>query len=418
MTRKSVHIFGGGTFSHVRAHLALCAPAFGTAARQLQELFGKGGRWGPGDIHMHLTRMAQADSPLLTNGDVAGRLFSVLDDLSTQVVVFNAALCDFDGEIGDVPSGKGAQRLESRAGEDSIRILPSPKVVGEIRRKRKDVFAVGFKTTSGAAPDVQYMKALRLLKQNSLNLVLANDLATRVNMVVTPEESVYGETTDRDKALATLVRMTEMRAGLTFTRSEVVAGPGLAWGGEVPDALRVAVEGMIQRGAYKPFMGKTVGHFAFKMPNGTIATSRRKSDFNRLPEEGMVLIQPQGADMVVARGGKPSVGGQSQRIIFEEHGGLDSIVHAHVPLRAGAQERIAVRDQMPYECGSHECGRNTSDGLKEVEAGIWAVHLDNHGPNVVFNSKEVSGERILNFIDRYWDVSDKTGGRILPEYAR
>jgi hypothetical protein len=35
-----------------------------------------------------------------------------------------------------------------------------------------------------------------------------------------------------------------------------------------------------------------------------------------------------------------------------------------------------VRSQRPFECGSHQCGRNTSDGLREIEDGIWAVMLD------------------------------------------
>lgn len=33
--KKRVVILGGGTFSHVRTHLALAAPAFGTTAKQL-----------------------------------------------------------------------------------------------------------------------------------------------------------------------------------------------------------------------------------------------------------------------------------------------------------------------------------------------------------------------------------------------
>lgn len=35
--KKRVVIIGGGTFSHLRTHLALAAPAFGTTAKQLFE---------------------------------------------------------------------------------------------------------------------------------------------------------------------------------------------------------------------------------------------------------------------------------------------------------------------------------------------------------------------------------------------
>ena len=34
---KKVHVIGGGTFSDIRTHLALCAPAFGYTAKKLNE---------------------------------------------------------------------------------------------------------------------------------------------------------------------------------------------------------------------------------------------------------------------------------------------------------------------------------------------------------------------------------------------
>jgi hypothetical protein len=38
MDKKKVVILGGGTFCHVRAHLALAAPAFGDTARELKRM--------------------------------------------------------------------------------------------------------------------------------------------------------------------------------------------------------------------------------------------------------------------------------------------------------------------------------------------------------------------------------------------
>ena len=35
---KNIDIIGGGTVSHVRNHLALCAPAYGTTSRQLETI--------------------------------------------------------------------------------------------------------------------------------------------------------------------------------------------------------------------------------------------------------------------------------------------------------------------------------------------------------------------------------------------
>ncbi len=108
-------------------------------------------------------------------------------------------------------------------------------------------------------------------------------------------------------------------------------------------------------------------------------------------------------------GAKPSVGGQSQRIIFNEHKDAECIVHFHCPVKEN-NVGIPIREQRPYECGSHECGKNTSDGLKEFD-GIKAVMLDEHGPNIVFN-RNIPAEKVIQFIEHNFDLSQKTGGLV------
>jgi hypothetical protein len=123
-----------------------------------------------------------------------------------------------------------------------------------------------------------------------------------------------------------------------------------------------------------------------------------------------VRVVTDGDDKVIAYGGKPSVGGQSQRIVFEQHPGKDCIVHFHCPIKPGS--KIPVVSQREYECGSHECGENTSQGLGVFEDGaIEAVYLDNHGPNVVFRH-DVDPERVIAFIEENFDLTAKTGGYI------
>jgi ribulose-5-phosphate 4-epimerase/fuculose-1-phosphate aldolase len=155
----------------------------------------------------------------------------------------------------------------------------------------------------------------------------------------------------------------------------------------------------------------TAGHFAIRAQDGKIITSKRWSNFNHLDQTGMVLVEPIGHDTVKAYGGKPSVGGQSQRIIFKDHPELDYIVHFHCPLKENHPDPIPKRDQRPYECGSHECGQNTSNGLKKMADGLYAVMLDNHGPNIVFN-RHVPAEKVIDFIERNFDLDHKTGGAV------
>lgn len=121
-----IHIIGGGTISYVRNHLALCAPAYGTVARDLTYQFERAAKnqiralvraanpeipvgvlsgvvdheydtcgMGPDVLypHLHLTRMADPTSKMATNADVAALMDELLADPETKVIVMTAALC-------------------------------------------------------------------------------------------------------------------------------------------------------------------------------------------------------------------------------------------------------------------------------------------------------------------------------------
>jgi len=415
MNQKKIVIFGGGTISHVRSHLALCAPAYGTTARHLNTLCSA--MMPNMDRETILTRMADPSSFIETNAHVQHEVERVLKDLSVKVVFFSCAMCDFEGDVEDIPSGKHAPRLKSAEFHSAIDLHTAPKVINMIRHDkggRKDIFLVGFKTTCGATEDEQYIQALNLVKKGSCNLVFANDVKTRVNMIVTPEEARYHVTTDRAAALGNLVEMVNLRSQLTFTRSTVVAGDPVPWESEqVPASLRTVVDYCVKRGAYKVFNGATVGHFAAKIGPTTFLTSRRKTNFNDIGKLGLVRIETDGPDKVIAYGAKPSVGGQSQRIVFADHPDSDCIVHFHCPIKEGS--KVPTISQREYECGSHQCGQNTSNGLWRF-GNLLAVYLDHHGPNIVFHHS-IDPQEVINFIEANFDLDDKTGGPVSLEHA-
>jgi hypothetical protein len=224
-------------------------------------------------------------------------------------------------------------------------------------------------------------------------------------------------TTDRRAALRELVGMAIARSTGTFTRSTVIDGDPVPWDSpHVPASLRAVVDHCVSRGAYRPFLGKTVGHFAYKIGEGRFVTSRRGKDYNNLRSDGMVIVETSGEDAVYARGSKPSVGGQSQRIIFDQHPGYDCIVHFHCPLRPDAPD-VSVRPQWAHECGSHECGRNTSEGLRAhstTTGQVKAVMLDQHGPNIVF-PRDADPLAVIDFIEARWDLTRSTSEVQVPQ---
>lgn len=416
MTSKQIFIIGGGTFNHVRNHLSLAAPAFGNTARIVADIFAKNTN-NKMEVNLVLTKMADPKSNIITNADLSSYIDGIISNLNTKIVFMNAALCDYNGVIDDVESGKYSQRLHTSDGNQVMFLEPADKVIGKIRQTRKDIFLIGSKTTTNANADEMYIAGLGLCKKASCNMVLVNDTVTRMNMIVTPEEARYHVSTNRKYVLEQMVEMALMRSSLTFTRSTVVAGNPIPWESEqVPNALRIVVDHCIKRGAYKPFNGSTAGHFACKVGEKTFLTSRRKQNFNELNKVGLVKIETDGEDSVIAYGSKPSVGGQSQRIIFADHPEYNCIVHAHVPIRKNSN--VPVISQEEYECGSHECGKNTSNGLKKfLDGKIAAVMLNEHGPNVVFNSN-IDPQLVIDFIEENFDLTDKTGGPVSLEKVK
>ena len=406
---KQIYVLGGGTISHVRNHLALCIPAFGSTAKNIARMCEE--RFPAMETNLILTKMADSESLIETNEDVDAFITPLLEDKNTKVIFFNIGLCDYDGYVSPELSGKYAPRLHTSEGNQMMILTPTEKVIKKIRKERKDICLVAFKTTCGATEDEMYLAGLHLMKSNSCNLVLVNDTKTRVNMIVTPEEARYHVTRDREEALRELVDMTYHRSHLSFTHSTVVAGDPIPWESElVYPTLREVVNYCIEKNAYKPFNGATVGHFACKIGEKTFLTSIRKSNFNDLQKNGLVRVVTNDDDTVIAYGAKPSVGGQSQRIIFSEHNDYDCIVHFHCPIKPDSL--VPVVSQREYECGSHECGQNTSNGLKRFdEYGLSAVMLDNHGPNIVFHHS-IAPEKVIAFIEANFDLRSKTGGPV------
>lgn len=376
--RRQLHIFGGATVESNGEN-----PSSGKIAKRIAELTQV---FMPSlDTNLHLTSESDESSGIVTDQDLYREAYDTVASYPTKMVVW-------------LPDSPKQQEIGRLFRQESVNGMAP----------RKDIFLIGMTATRGLAGAQQYNRGLAFLKNTSANLALAYDYRTSNGMVVAPEESTYDESTDLDIVVRGLLEIAYLRSQLTFTRSTVVGGEPVDWNSDlIYPSLRDVVNYCIANGAYKPFLGVTAGHFAAKISDNEFLTSRRKTNFNNLDSTGLVKVVTDGPDKVVAMGGKPSVGGQSQRIVFAEHPERDSIVHFHCPIKPGST--VPVVSQREYECGSHECGQNTSRGLVVVEDGIEAVYLNNHGPNIVFNHEE-NPTKVQEFIQDNFDLTKKTGG--------
>ena len=389
MKRKTV-IFGGGTFQPIRNHLALCAPAFGTTAKQLHELLP--------DSELRLTKMANPSSPLTTNEDVAFVINNLLKDKEIGTIVLNVAFCDFKAlPIDGIESDFHGERLQTANGNITIELTPTEKIITQIRKERPDIFLVGFKTTTNKTSDEQFSIGLKMMKSVKCNLVLCNDTVTRNNMILTAEETIYGETTNRKDVLKELAEMIQMRQDLTYNKSSFFNEMSRSIL-ETPKNFREVISFLINNEGFIENNGNgfTPGHFCYKRDKRSFLSSQRKANHNLVFSEGMSLVEVDGDTFVVSGKRKASVGARSQWLILSDNPEYDCIIHTHNPLKAGS--KIPVTPQKPFQCGSLECGINTVSHMEFFnDKKIKAVYLDKHGANILFNSN-TNPEEIIQFI--------------------
>lgn len=420
---KEIHIIGGGTVFHVRPHLAVAAPAYGRTSRTLQALFLSKGV--PNHmVKLHLTKMAGGDS-LETNIDIARLVEGLIEDPKPKIVIMNVALCDYeafvckgymallnnfvseDNEKDDdvTKSGKDQPRLKTSDGCKLLRLVPADKIIGSIRKYRKDIFLVGFKTTSGATEEEQFEAGLALLKKNSCNIVVANDTHTRINKILTPEMASYSNTVDRFEVLSELVDIVLARSKNDFSRTEVTNTAPVPFV-DAPATLKKVVKYCVDKGAYKAFNGITVGHFGYLQNRDILISSRRKQNYNIPSNLDMTKVIFKDDGKVCAVGGKPSAGVRSQYELLKKFNQFDCVVHFHCPMKTF--NIVPRREQKFFECGSHQCGRNTADGIKVFdEKNLGAVMLDKHGPNILFHS-DTDALEVIRFIEEHFDLTKRT----------
>ncbi len=431
MSNKKIVCLGGGTFFDVRPHLALAAPAFGTITKQIGDALHieKYSKRNPAlenfDIQYGFTEMCGYDFDYERDQTSIGRTNlevdawiqkNVIENNDVKIVFLSVAFCDFEGNIKGVHglntwSGKDQPRLKTSEGSKMMTLTPSQKVIGKIRKDRKDIFLVGFKTTAGADEDEMFESGLSLLKKNSCNLVVVNDTQTRTNMIVTPELTTYCVTKDRNQLVKELVEITVARASNKFTRTTIKDGIFLPWHSlGIPDVLQNVVDWCVENGAYEAFNNVTVGHFGFKPDPKmqSLYSSRRKKNFNNVADRDLVLVDFQ-KDEQIAWGAKPSAGARSQYIVLSKFDDLNCIVHFHCPLKPTSKipQVGAQRPQKLFECGSHQCGLNTADGMVRVNKNLAVVMLDKHGPNIVF-SASARPEMVIDFIRENFDLTKRT----------
>src|SRR5207247_4574051 len=97
------------------------------------------------------------------------------EDLLSLAGSLDADICVVPAAISDFTTKKTKGKIPSRGGAITLELSPTPKVLPALRKGAKVL--VGFKAEAGVSASELKSRALALMKEVGLDLVVANDVA-------------------------------------------------------------------------------------------------------------------------------------------------------------------------------------------------------------------------------------------------
>ncbi|MFQ6009888.1 MAG: bifunctional phosphopantothenoylcysteine decarboxylase/phosphopantothenate--cysteine ligase CoaBC [Candidatus Aenigmatarchaeota archaeon] len=137
-----------------------------------------------------------------------------------DAAIFTAAVLDYE------PAEYTDKKIRSTVDNLQVRFKKTPKIIDEVKKAYRSVFAVGFKLetkkTREEIVDIAYEK----MRKAHLNLIVANDLDSirgdiHPAYIVTPEKGVY-ETETKDEMVKEIYSILDTRLGVKRFRTELI----------------------------------------------------------------------------------------------------------------------------------------------------------------------------------------------------
>jgi phosphopantothenoylcysteine decarboxylase/phosphopantothenate--cysteine ligase len=101
---------------------------------------------------------------------------AVLSELSSNrydIAIMTAAVSDF------APLKKSDKKIDTQLGKVEVSLVPTRKIIDEVKNKSKDTFLVAFKADYGVSDSDLIQKAYGKLKESDADIVVANDIGRK-----------------------------------------------------------------------------------------------------------------------------------------------------------------------------------------------------------------------------------------------
>lgn len=310
--------------------------------------------------------------------DFRDSLFRIVAEEKPDIVVMTAAVSDW--LCADAREGK----IDSSANELVLRFMPAPKIIAELRERcGKTTFIVGFKLLAGAPRSELMEKAHKQVRENRLNLTVANDL-TEIGeqrhpvTLVTPEGGEIALTGSKRETAWQIRDFILRRQRVRWTKS-VSGGSSSADGpGQHPNFGKIAGLNEFAKSA-RLFSG-TDGNMSWRAPeqDSLMVSPRQRRKADLLADDFVFVRRGEGSEQIYYGRHKPSIDSSVQAELYARLPAVFGLLHVH------GDAGIVIPDAVttfPYPCGAleeaDEIIRVLADDKKA--GGRFAVELVHHG---------------------------------------
>src|ERR671918_1020672 len=151
--------------------------------------------------------------PVNTGEEMYKAVISELSSKRHDIAVMAAAVADF------VPAKKSDKKINTTLGKMGLSLVPTRKIIDEVKNNSKDTFLVAFKADYCVSESVLIEKAFRKLKECDADIIVANDLGRKGSEPGSDKNEVF--IIDRNKKIVHLP--TESKAEVARRLLKLVA---------------------------------------------------------------------------------------------------------------------------------------------------------------------------------------------------
>lgn len=315
------------------------------------------GMFNPGLI------IAERSISLLSRTDaekyVSGTFRSTLDLQNELSKLVHPKLIFMSAAVSDFSPKRESGKISSVPDELTVTLKKNPKLISSMRKEYgQKCFIVGFKLLSGASREELILAAKKQIKDNRINLVVANDLALITDnkhpiIVVTPEGGTIDMTGTKDEVAQQLVAFVVKRYFTRWHQSVLLDGKSTIVGDNpIPVTSHVLAKDLLSFAQQANLLIDTNGNISTRDGDSLIVTPRGV-DKSKIEISDLLIAYPDPSDnytTIYYEGNKkPSIDTGVHNRLYQELSMISGFIHFHDALVIPT-----AKTTFPYPCGTVE----------------------------------------------------------------